>query len=102
MQVNSHPESNKENTSSKSLFENIGEHEMSSLSLKGGQSNYGSTMISPTFQSNTLVSLKEDVFRQNKGYVEVNLKLNDFNKKNSPLGANQVKETEHRGERGEL
>lgn len=57
-------------------------------------------MVSPTFQSNTLVSLKEDVFRQNKGYVEVNLKLNDFNKKNSPLEANQIKETEHRGERG--
>jgi hypothetical protein len=42
-------------------------------------------MVSPTFQNN-LVSLKEDVFKQNRGYVEVNLKLKDLNRKEEERG----------------
>ena len=38
-------------------------------------------MASPTFQSNNVISLKEDLFKQNKGYVEVNLSLRDVNRK---------------------
>lgn len=49
-------------------------------------------MVSPTFQSNTLVSLKEEMFKQNKGYVEVNLNLKDLNRKTEPHSVNQVKE----------
>ena len=39
-------------------------------------------MISPTFQSNNVISLKEDLFKQNRGYVEVNLDLKEWKRRN--------------------
>lgn len=68
--VQNFTEYNKENLNSKSLFEHVSEHDQGNIKNKiGEQSNYGSTMVSPTFQSNNLVSLKDDLFKQNKGYV---------------------------------
>ena len=46
------------------------EHDPHNKSKGGEESNCGSTYISPTFQStNNVVSLKDDLFKQNKGYV---------------------------------
>ena len=39
-------------------------------------------MVSPTFQSN-IISLKEDLFKQQKGYAEINLNLKDIQKQES-------------------
>lgn len=56
--------------------------EHDSKGKSGEDSNFGSTIVSPTFQTNNVVSLKDDLFKQNKGYVEVSVNLKDVNKKN--------------------
>ena len=44
-------------------------------------SYYGSTMVSPTFQTQELISLKDEKFKADKGYVNINFSLKDANKK---------------------
>lgn len=85
--VQHYSENNKENLNSKSLLEHIHEHDGDNKNRNRDESHYGSTMVSPTFQNN-LISLKEDVFKQNRGYVEVNLKLKDLNRKEEERAKN--------------
>jgi hypothetical protein len=38
-------------------------------------------MVSPTFQTQELISLKDEKFKADKGYVNINFSLKDANKK---------------------
>ena len=61
------------------------------LKNKGEESNCSSVMISPTFQANNVISLKDELFKDDKngkGYVEVNLNLREVAKKD-PVEINQ-------------
>jgi hypothetical protein len=74
---------NKENLCSKSLFEDLNDssgNEQLNKQKGHEQSGYGSTMISPTFQSPDLVNLKDDRFRQDKSYLNINFSLKDMDK----------------------
>ena len=44
----------------------------------GEKNNFGSIIVSPTFQNNNLVSLKGDVFKQPGSYAEFNINLKDM------------------------
>ena len=68
-------QANKENFNARSLFE----QDAGGKNKHGQDSNFGSVVVSPTFQSNK-VDLKDDLFKQNQGYLEVNLSLRDMNK----------------------
>lgn len=48
---------------------------------EANQSFHGSTMVSPTFQSPDLINLKDDRFKQDKGYLNINFSLKDVEKK---------------------
>ena len=69
--------SNKENISSKSLFE----PQLHPKGKSGEESNQVSGVVSPTFQTNNTVSLKDDLFKQNKGYAEFRIDISGANKK---------------------
>jgi hypothetical protein len=78
---------NKENLNARSLHD---QDDNNQLRAKGAeQSNFGSVIVSPTFQSNNVISLKDDLFKQSKGYMEVNLSLKDINKKSNELTDNK-------------
>lgn len=65
---------NKENINARSVFEH--EPEVLQKERSGEKGNFGSVIVSPTFQNN-LVSLKGDVFKQPGSYAEFNMNLTD-------------------------
>lgn len=53
-------------------------------------------MISPTFQSPDLVNLKDDRFKQDKGYLNINFSLKDMEKTSKDSNKiNQHKSTDN-------
>ena len=77
-------ENNKENLVTKSLLENLDASNQNNNHQKiqiSDPAYYGSIMVSPTFQTQEVISLKDEKFRADKNYLNVNFSLKDVNKK---------------------
>jgi hypothetical protein len=83
----SYSDYNKENLCSRSLLEPLDDSHTTdhpSKSKNHELSGNGSTLISPTFQSIPQLSLKDNLYKQDASYINVNFSLKDVAHKNAP------------------